>query len=472
MTKICIIGCGTYGSYLLKRLLASFPNVSITVVEIGDKHIKNEEEIGFQSESKLSNSSHLGRYFGLGGTSARWGGQLLFFDKRDNISGDADWTKIISINEKYKQKVVENLLDKSAFSKLMQEENDKNIKTGIWLKYSRRNLFKQITKQELKRINLIENHRIIDFIIDQNRIIEVICANKQGEIKKINADLFYLTAGALESCRLLMELNKKYSLFNDNLLGKNLGDHLSTELFKISNTNPIINNIDFSPYFYKGSLITKRFIVYGTDGRVGYLHPVFNKDIRIFSSIKNMLFGKQKIAFQWNDIMVGIVFLLKLFYSIVFLKRLYVDKKSWRLNLDIEQSYPNKNAMKISENRDKYLQSAINIDWQISKEDYEAISTVKEEAIKLLDQNNFNYTTSFGSELTMQKVEDTYHPVGFIKMGSKTEDILDFFCKVRGTTNLFHFSTAMFSTAKTINPTAAVFCFIEDHLTLIDLQEK
>ena len=48
--KICILGCGTYGSYLLGRLLElDKGNIQISVIEIGDKKIKNEQEIGIIS---------------------------------------------------------------------------------------------------------------------------------------------------------------------------------------------------------------------------------------------------------------------------------------------------------------------------------------------------------------------------------------------------------------------------------------
>jgi hypothetical protein len=37
-------------------------------------------------------------------------------------------------------------------------------------------------------------------------------------------------------------------------------------------------------------------------------------------------------------------------------------------------------------------------------------------------------------------------------------------CRVRGMRNLFHFSTAVFPSAKSINPTGAGFCLVEAHL--------
>ena len=77
--KICIIGCGTFGSYLLKRLIEEHSNnIDITVIEIGNKKTQSESEIGLDSISENSSVSKAGRYFGFGGTSARWGGQVLF----------------------------------------------------------------------------------------------------------------------------------------------------------------------------------------------------------------------------------------------------------------------------------------------------------------------------------------------------------------------------------------------------------
>jgi choline dehydrogenase-like flavoprotein len=62
------------------------------------------------------------------------------------------------------------------------------------------------------------------------------------------------------------------------------------------------------------------------------------------------------------------------------------------------------------------------------------------------------------------KIEDVYHPVGFLRLGHDENAVLNPQCQVIGIDNLYHFSTAMFPSAKSINPTAAGFCFIEKHL--------
>lgn len=158
-TKICIIGCGTYGAYLIKRLSEQFgQTVEITVVEMGNETIKNESEIGIEAESGVARAAQQGRYFGLGGTSARWGGQVLFFDERDNPTGDKDWQTIVEINNRYRRQVLQNILGNvPKIDALMHDTGDE--KTGVWLKYTKRNLFKALDKNLLTTVNIIKNRR-------------------------------------------------------------------------------------------------------------------------------------------------------------------------------------------------------------------------------------------------------------------------------------------------------------------------
>ena len=464
MKNICIIGCGTFGSYLIKRLLEKYgDNLKITVLEIGNQKIQNEREIGMKSISENSNVSKNGRYFGFGGTSARWGGQVLFFDERDNPEKNSNWSELIRINQKYKNIVLQKLLGND--SSLDLNETNKNVKTGIWLKYNKRNLFNRLSKNELKKINLLSNQRVIDFILNKNKIIGIICKNRKNEITKINADIFYLTAGALESCRLLLELNKKTGILKNSDIGKNFGDHISTELFIIKNSKPIIDGIDFTPKIHKGSLITKRMIVQTEDGIIGFLHGVFNKNIKAFKFLKEILFGKKTTTVSLSEFINGFVFLFKFIFHLLYKRSLYVDKNQWSLQLDMEQPTPNENLLYLTENKDLYGEAVLKIDWAISKKDINAISEMREKIEKILRKNNLDYTALYNPASTNNKVEDVYHPVGCLRIGNDEKSVVGFNGQVKGIENLYHFSTGIFPSAKSINPSAAVMCFIEEHLT-------
>jgi hypothetical protein len=485
-TKICIIGCGTYGAYLMRGLIEKYGgDIELTVIEMGNEKTKNESEMGVVAESKTARAAEKGRYFGLGGTSARWGGQVLFFDERDNPERDKNWDFIVEINQKYRSKVGENLLGNGF--KMPDFSTEKgNEKTGIWLKYTKRNLFKNLDKSTvLNPINLIKNHRVIDVNFDEKTIKSVVISTQnsaqnstqkgiytEGSSQTIEADIFYLTAGAIESCRLLLDVNQRKNILKSTDLGKHYGDHLSVELFKIKGHKPTINGIDLLPRILNGSLITKRLIVSDNRGRIGFAHPVLNKEVRVFTAIKRLLFGQQKMSFNVRDIADGFVFLIRFGYSYFFLKKMYAHRNNWSLQLEIEQAFPNDNSIELSEKTDSFGQKAARLNWRVTDADKEAIEAIKNDLKALLDKENIAYEDVYDPNIEAEKIEDVYHPAGFMRLGMDENAVLDTDCRVKGIDNLYHFSTAIFPSAKSVSPTAAAFCFIEKHLDEVDVTQK
>jgi hypothetical protein len=464
LLKICIIGCGTYGSYLIKRLVETHTaQTQISVIEIGDEKIKSEKEIGIVSESQLSKAAEQGRYFGLGGTSARWGGQILFFDERDNPLNHPDWQYIIDTNNKYRRTVIQNLLGKDCDINTLLNCNA-DIKTGVWLKYSKRNTFNLLNRKNLEKVKIFKNQRVTDFVFNGNTIKSVVTQNAGGEKQMHEADIFYLTAGAIESCRLLLNINEGLKITLSKDLGCNFGDQLSVELFKILSYPPVFEGTDHLPIFHNGSLITKRIVVFDGANRVGFIHFSFNNDIRIFSLIKQLFFGKQKIKFDLNDLFGGLGFLIRFGFSILVLKKMYAHGNNWNVHLDIEQEFPNKNSLQLSEVFDKYGQKGVKLEWSVSGNDITAIEKIKQDLSKRLEKADIPFKDVYNAKIDILKIEDVYHPVGFMRIGQDKDSVLDYDCRVRGIGNLFHFSTAMFPSAKSINPTGAAFCFIEKHL--------
>ncbi|MEY3367510.1 MAG: hypothetical protein RI973_665 [Bacteroidota bacterium] len=461
--KICIIGCGTFGAYLLRRLLEQYgDHLDITVIEIGDHKTRSEHEIGLDSIAGQSSVAKAGRYFGLGGTSARWGGQVLFFDERDNPADDETWREIIRINQQHKNTVLNKLLGDG--ERLDLREADSNIKTGIWLKYASRNMFRRLGKKDLQKVKLLTNQRVVDFRLQKGKVTSITCKSAGGQVTDVPADVFYLTAGALESCRLLLELQHKTSLFNSTDIGLNFGDHISTELFTVHNAKPIINGVDFTPRLHKGSLITRRMVVTTESGAVGFLHTVFNKDIKAFKFLKELMFGKRSTTVSLAEFFSGILFLLRFAFNMAFKNKLYIDKSQWSLQLDMEQPVPNQNTLFLNDKKDSFGEAVLEIDWQISQADLSAIAEIRTQVEKMLIENGLEFNALYNPASTGNKVEDVYHPVGCLRVGSDPAAVVDFDGQVNGLGNLFHFSTALFPSAKSINPSAAVMCFVEEHL--------
>ena len=460
-TKICIIGCGTYGSYLLWQLQRRYgEECDITVIEVGDETIRDSEEIGIATPSDQSKVSRHGRYFGLGGTSARWGGQILFFDRRDVPQPDADWNYIVELNNRHRETVLQHLLGKQ---KISWDQEPERVKYGIWLGYFKRNLFKRIAKKDRENIRWIKNSRVVDFELGENgKVDSVLLRTKTGETSKVTADRFYLTAGALESCRLLTKIDRDVT--EDNDLGKNLGDHVSVELFRIQGSKPILEGEDFTPRFIGMSLFTKRLLITTDGGRVHFSHVVPNKDVEAFTVLKRAMFGRKEGKADIGAVLQSFKFLALFGAKLLVQRKLHIHDEKWSLYLDIEQGDRTDNEVKLSEETDRFGERGVEVDWQVSSADRAAIAAAKEQIREILDREGHRYEEMFADATTYEKMEDTYHPVGFIRMGADEEAPIDRDFRVRGTENLYHFSTALFRSAKSINPTGAGFCLIEEHL--------
>lgn len=459
--SVCIIGCGTYGSYLLRQLRARYGDqTDITVIEVGNETTRSSEEIGIATASDTSKVSRFGRYFGLGGTSARWGGQILFFDERDVVRDDPDWNYVVELNNRHRGRVLKELLGRK--KKLREKENPR-VKNGIWLGYFKRNLFKRLAKQDKEAVHWIKDSRVIGFDTGTDGAIRAVrVQDVGGKVSEVRADRFYLTSGALESCRLLGTLDN--AALEQTDLGKNLGDHVSVELFRVKNSPPVLHGVDFTPRFIGTSLFTKRLLVTTKGGRVNFAHVVPNKDVAAFTVLKKAMFGRQEGGTNLKEVVQSFKFLALFGSKLLLLRKLHIHRNDWSLQLDIEQGDCTDNEVQVSEETDKFGQPGIRVKWSVSRSDRAAIAEAKEQIKAVLDAEGHTYEELFTDIHEYEKLEDTYHPVGFIRMGEDARAPVDRDFRVRGTTNLYHFSTALFRSAKSINPTGAGFCLIEEHL--------
>ena len=292
MKKICILGAGTYGSYLANGLTKKYPDVEVMLLEIGNNLIKSEEEIGFCSFNMNEEymGAKKGRFFGYGGTSAKWGGQLLFYSNLDCLD-DVRMDYIKETNIQYKTKVLARFFKKNPNITDELVQDGIYTKTGIWLKFNQRNLFKYFQIERNKRIKIKSNSRVIRLIKTEESISSVIII-RNGIEEELKADIFYLTCGALESVRLLSYSN----LFNNVKSSGGLSDHISYRCLTVKSSKPFFCKKDFSYYFQNNSLITKR-LVGEVDGHAFYIQPVFNENFTFFQFLKNLIF-QQKFSIK------------------------------------------------------------------------------------------------------------------------------------------------------------------------------
>ncbi len=439
MKKICIIGSGTYGSYLANAMHKKFPNCSITILEVGNQKIQTEEEIGFKSEvvQGTYKASKLGRYFGLGGTSAKWGGQLLFFSSKD-FQGLFKQDKVVAINEKYATTSLQHFFPNLQLPKEEEIANSIFVKKGIWLHFTKRNLFSFFNIAT--KASIITDAMVTKIHYANNKT-EFVKYIKNGKEEILYADFFYVTAGAFQSAEILH--NSGY--LNIKEATHNFCDHVSVRAFTIHSNKAIIGKHDFSFRFLKKSFLTTR-LIGEIDDACFYAQPVFNEKFTFFQVIKNLIYKKQFSLKQFLKVFNQFFYLFPFAYHYFINKKLYIYK-SWDLNVDIEINRPNENYI------DKENET-LKINFSIPNSTTEKLQTAINKVEQLLIQNNVPYS-KLQNNVTDIKLEDTYHPYNLFSF-KETNHVLN--------QNTFMFNTGILPRAGGINPTATLFCLIEHHL--------
>lgn len=448
--KICVIGAGTYGSYVIDSLLSKYPNAKIDLLDVGNSSIKSESQIGYFSSLKKEIYTGLtdGRFFGFGGASAKWGGQLLTFSENDFAHPDPFMQDVIQLNRKYKK----SMLKKFNIENNYPENSiavDLFTKNGVWLSILNRNFFKIFKINKRKSVTVIPHCRVSRLFVDEKKSIQKVVYIENGIEKQAKYDYYFLTAGAFETARILLSSD----LIEDKV---SFSDHLSQKVFKIKKST-VIGDEDYV-FKMKGlSLITKRMIG-EIDGCSFYAHPVFNMDFPFFQSIKTIVFKKQ---FTWEavkGVFVDIPQIVAFVWSVLIKKRIFVLNNEWFIYIDIEN--PTKESfVTLSKEKDSFGLQGLDVYYNIGEDAETVYKKSKELVEKHLKDNGVVYEVVL-EKIEVHNSEDIYHPYGMYCDYSSVEEYFNKY------DNMLVVSTGILSRSGGINPTAALLPLIDEFVNV------
>ncbi len=444
--RIAVLGAGTYGSYVINSILEKYPEAEITLFDVGDKSIKSEKEIGFYSSLKNAMYKGLtdGRYFGFGGASDKWGGQLLTFTDNDFKHPDDFMKEIINLDIKNKDRMLARFNIENKFPENHISE-DLFTKTGVWLSAFHRNFFHWFKIDKRKQVKIKSHCRVVKLESDNGKDIKSVVYKEYGEEKKDFFDFYFLTAGAFESVRILLSsgLTKNNKVY--------FSDHLSQKVFKI-NKSTIIGKEDFVFRMRGTSLITKRMIGEVNDYSF-YVHPVFNLKFPFFECVKEVLFKHNfKLKYVWN-IFIDIPNVIGFAWAVLVLRRMYVMNNEWFLYIDIENP-TKKSYVTLSKEKDKFGVNGLDVYYNADKEAVDVFNKAKDIVIKHLDKCNVDYNV-LAEEINVQTCEDIYHPYAMFDF----KNIEDYYSRWN---NMLVVTTGVLPRSGGINPTASLLPVVDD----------
>lgn len=445
--KIAVLGAGTYGSYVIDDIIKKYPDAEITLFDVGDRKCKSEKEIGYYSSLKNALYKGLtdGRFFGFGGASVKWGGQLLTYTENDFKNPDQFMKDVTAIDKVYKDKMLAKFNIENKFPEKHVSE-DLFTKTGVWLSALHHDFFKWFKINKRKQVKIMINSRVVRLESAEGKKIDAVVYLDGKQEKKATFDYYFLTSGAFESARILM---------SSGLVGDKVyfSDHLSQKVFKVKNSTKI-GDEDFVFRMRGTSLITKRMI--GEVGDVSYyVHPVFNLKFPFFESVKEVLF---KQHFEWKYVwqaLIDLPHVIGFTWAVLVLRRMYVLNNEWYLYIDIEN--PTQDSyVSLSKEKDAFGLPGLDVHYFAGEEAAGVYEKAKAAAIKHLDKCGVDYEV-LAEKIDVQTCEDIYHPYGMIHFDGAE----DYFTRW---SNMLVVTTGCLSRSGGINPTASMLPMVDEFI--------
>lgn len=500
---VCVVGAGAAGIYMAVQLAAK--GLDVILVEGGNINCTDASSIGFEAQFEAEHypGATVGRFFGIGGSTSRWGGLLIPHTQHDLRNKSAaffdTWSHIVETVAAKQDIVLKRLgwnsgADFFDFAhKQLGEIGDKLIASGfdvtasLYLPFRYKNLaylLKQWSAGK-SRIKVFYNAVAKSWVIDQggleSQVKQLRAVSRNGNNLEVTAPRFIIAGGAIESARMLLELNELNSqpvIRRGAAIGYFLSDHLSLPIAEVAPTS-MVNTISlFAPRFVGGWMRGFRFIESDPPPNAprAFLHFVFVNENPGFAVAKEILHAMQNR--RWPVLPASLVAssiggLLKLTYKRYFRSVLHIplDTPTY-LQLDIEQEAVRENRISLATEFDRYGRKAIRINWSISDQDIKNIRQTAQrllnkwprKAVGLPELKPINYD----NDGNISKPYDAYHPVGTCRMGEDEEAVVDKNMKVFGLENLWVVSTGVLPNAGTANPTFTMLCLAEnlvEHLT-------
>lgn len=487
---VCVVGAGAAGLYLTARL--AHEGLRVALLDRGPskpQRVSDGEDFDFL-EDRYSGAVE-GRDFGVGGSTARWGGLLVPYVQAD-VRGDAAWQHIVSAVHRTAGTVLGQLgwtqtatfedtwLDTSLRFPIDPSGCGFTQVSSLYLPFRRKNLAWLLSRARGASAGcaptIYVGHTACSWTVTTNdppRIVAVLAADPTGDRRAIRARKFVIAAGALESTRCALELSALLpagALPGHHWLGRCLSDHLSftAGTFEGADRQQAIAHLGFR--FDAGWMRGLRLVADESTCARSFAHAVFDSADPAFLVAREAMRALQ--ARRVPRISLGE--LARASSSIPLMlfdrygrKRLRLSSRTpVRLQVDVEQAPDPSNSLTLlSNHQDRHGRSRLGIRWGIRAADHQRMAQSQAAYLSQLGSlPRFPYVRPIDLVASGEKVYDAYHPVGTCRLGIDDEAVVDPSLKLRGTENVWIASTAVLPSAGSANPTFSMLCLLEDAL--------
>jgi choline dehydrogenase-like flavoprotein len=497
--KVCIIGAGIAGLLLASRLRSH--GMRVIILESGHKE-KSQAADALNAAIQLAQiyiGATLGRFRGLGGTSSKWGGQLIPMRPEDMAArpyvGIPAWpvepeALMQYLNEIEKLFCLCGGTYEQDFPQVMGSDgsilcDDQNLS----LRFSKVPTFKRRNVATLLADfiqNDVEtevwlNATVTEFELSRETgyLQAVTARDKNGRTLRAEAKFFVIAAGAIESTRLLLVLdaaNDGRVFESCTALGGYFHDHISAPLAEFVPTNFRRFNYAFGHRFVGTTMRSTRLELTASAqirDNVACAYGQVSMDTSsasAFAMLREFLQSRQMIGARVDPqllmkLMRQIPYFTALGFWRFYHKRLFWSRDAaFRLHVAIEQVPYSGNRISLSTKRDALGAPMVAIKWRQRETELQTFKSYLRHFVPFWRRNGLENIAQLKlfsvpdeldeSMLLTLHAGDVYHPAGSTRMGTNSRDaVVDSDLRVFGLRNLWVASTSTFPSLGTANPT-------------------
>lgn len=506
---ICILGTGAAGLALAVSL--SRKNRSVICIESGDIDLREDAQALNSVEMAGLNhaSSTDGRFRAFGGTTTKWGGQMLPLDRFDfeakpwlNGSG---WPLVYEDLIPYYEKAfeftgLENVVrsDGEVWRelKLAPPALPPNVEIFLsrWLPEPKFNILFGEEVRSSRNLSVLTSFTALAFAGGGACAKRLNCASLDGRRVSVESRIYVLCMGGIETARFLQSNCSDGSsapwAANSNI-GRYFADHPAIQVGRFIPNSPkrfheIFNNIYLRGLKYEPRLRLNSAVLRSKQSaNVGgmFIFESKHKDVisEVVMFLKSIIAGKPKWGCLRSFVNVWAALpeiLQKMWHYKIHNRTFYSKDTAIRLSVSVEQLANENSAITLSERLDALGQKVAVMDWRIGDAEIAAILLFVDEFSVAAERANLGRlelepcVEQRNVKGMIQKMFDQKHHIGATRMAADKEDgVVDLNLKVFGADNVFVCSSSVFPSGGFSNPTHTILALalrLADHLCKID----
>ncbi|MGB8337419.1 MAG: GMC family oxidoreductase [Burkholderiales bacterium] len=502
---ICIVGMGAAGLPIAVSLARK--NRSVICIESGDFEFREDiHELNRVEMTGLAHpSSTSGRFRVFGGTTTKWGGQMLPLDRFD-FEG-RPWQERSGWPITYDELVpyYEQALQLTGLENVVRSDEEVWNTLGFprpmlaphvevflsrWLPEPKFNALFGDEVRNFPNLSLLSTFNAIAFDGDIGQVRTLRCASLDGRRITVEAKEFVLCMGGIETARFLQydyADGSSTPWAANRMIGKCFADHPAIRVGRFIPNNPkrfheIFDNIYLRGLKYEPRMrLNPSLLRSQQSANVGGMfifksnHTESIKEVVSF--LKSVVSGRPSWAglratlHAWSALPV----ILRKAWNYKVLNRTYHPQDTAiHLAVSVEQLPSENNTITLSDRRDALQQKAAAINWRIGEAEVAAVLLFVSEFSAAVEGSKLGRLQlepcieQRDSEEMIRRAYDQNHHIGSTRMASDmSEGVVNPDLRVFGVDNVYVCSSSVFPTGGFSNPAHTIIALalrLADHL--------